>query len=118
MYNSKYHSKIKNAKILPWHIEPSQYLYEIAYRAGKYRMAPDTLSRVCCATLSRLSLYNIHSAMCHPGITRMYHYVRSRNLPYSLDDVRQMTSRCKVSSEIKPTFLKPYMSLEKATQPM
>ena len=80
-------------------------------------MAPDILSRVCCSALSRSSLYDIHSAMCHPGITRMYHYVRSKNLLYSLDDVRQMTSHCKICAKIKPRFLKPSIShLLKATR--
>ena len=82
-------------------------------------MAPDTVSRICCASLSRSSLYDIYSAMCHPGITRMYHYVIFKHLPYSLDDVRQITSRCKICAKIKPRFLKSsYMSLAKATQPM
>ena len=90
-----------------------------AYTISLIMMAPDTLSRVCCSTLSRSSLYNIQSAMCHPGITRMYHYVRSKNVPYSLNDMRQMTFCCKVCAQIKLRLLKPsYMSLVKATQPM
>jgi len=34
------------------------------------------------------ALYRIHADLCHPGITRMYHYVRLRNLPYSLENVK------------------------------
>ena len=35
MYDNKNCEKIKNAKILRWRIELSQYQYEIVYRAGK-----------------------------------------------------------------------------------
>ena len=49
----------------------------------------------------------------------MYHYVRSKNLLYSVDDVRQMTSHCKICAKIKPRFLKPSIChLLKATQSM
>ena len=119
MYNWRSHSKIKNAKILRWRVELSQYRYEIVYRAGKLNVAPDTLSRVYCASVSESTLYDIHSALCHPGITRTFHFVKSKNLPYSLDDVRKMISACKVCGEIKPRFHKPpFIPLIKATQPM
>ena len=42
MYDSKNHGKIKNAKILRWRIELSQYQYEIVYRTGKLNSAADT----------------------------------------------------------------------------
>ena len=34
MYDSKNYRKLKNAKILRWRIELSQFDYEIVYRAG------------------------------------------------------------------------------------
>ena len=80
MYDSKNHGKIKNAKILRWRIELSQYQYEIIYRAGKLNAAADTLSRAYSALLFSSSLYDIHAGLCHPGITRTYHFVRSKNL--------------------------------------
>ena len=64
MYDWKSHSKIKNAKILCWRVELSQYRYEIVYHAGKLNMAPDTLSRVYCACVNKSTLYDIHSALC------------------------------------------------------
>jgi len=61
-------------------------------------------------------LYELHTSLCHPGITRVYHFVKSRNLPYSVNDVRQITNACKVCSECKPRFCKPEQShLIKAT---
>ena len=119
MYDSKNHGKIKNAKILRWRIELSQYQYEIVYRAGKLNAAADTLSRTYSASLFCSSLYDIHAGLCHLGITRTYHFVRSKNLPFSLDDVRKVVNKCKICAEIKPKFCKPpEMHLVKATQPM
>ena len=90
-----------------WRVELSQYHYEIAYRAGQYNVAPDTSSRVYCSSLSVTSLHDIHAELCHPGITGMYHFVKTTNLPYFLDDVRKMISACKICGEIKPRIHKP-----------
>ena len=62
---------------------------------------------------------DIHAGLCHPGITRTYHFVRSKNLPFSLDDVRKLVNKCKICAEIKPKFRKPpELRLIKAIQPM
>ena len=47
------------------------------------------------------------------------HFVRSRNLPFSVDDVRRITQACKVCSEIKPRFFRSAEEniLVKATSP-
>ena len=119
MYDNKNRGKIKNAKILRWRIELSQYQYEIVYRAEKLNTAADTLSRAYCASLSFSTLYEIHAGLCHPGVTRTYHFVKSKNLPFSLEDVRKMISNCRICAEIKPCFFKPPEThLIKATQPM
>ena len=67
-------------------------------------MAPDTLSRVYCASVTLNYLPEIHCAFCHPVVTRMYHYVKTKNLPYSLDEIRKMTASCRVCAEVKPRF--------------
>jgi len=49
----------------------------------------------------------------------MYHYVKAKNLLYSIEDVRRMIASCKICAEVKPQFYKPpEMHLIKATQPM
>ena len=64
------------------------------------------------------SLFKLHEALCHPGVTRLNHFVRTKNLPYSLDEIKKMTSRCPVCCECKPRFHHPErVPLIKATQP-
>ena len=73
-----------------WRMELSQYCYDIVYRQGKFNVVSDALSRVYCAAVNalyRMRFIEIHAGLCHAGINRMYHYIRQRNLPYSLDDV-------------------------------
>ena len=119
MFDGKNHGKIKNAKILRWRIELSQFDYEIVYRAGEFNIASDVLSQMHWAQISLNQLYEVHSSLCHPGVTRMYHYVRAKNLPYSLDEVTKMTASCKICAEVKPRFYKPpEIHVIKATKPM
>ena len=64
------------------------------------------------------SLAELHQALCHPGVTRMFHFVKSRNLPYSMEDVKRMIRSCHICAECKPQFHKPDPAhLIKATQP-
>lgn len=120
MFDSKHASKIKNDKIQRWRLELSPYKYEIIYRPGKENYAADALSRVCATTESRnAQLLTLHEALCHPGVTRMFHWIRSKNLPYSIDEVRTMIGSCRTCCEIKPRFYKNnnQRKLVKATSP-
>ena len=118
MFNQKTSSKIKNEKIARWWMELSCYSFDISYHSGKENAAVDTLSRVCGLTTSSSDLQSIHQELCHPGITRMTHVVRSRNLPYSVEDVKRITNSCQTCAENKPRFYKPpQATLVKATQP-
>ena len=119
MYDRSLKTKIKNDKIQRWRLELSSYSFECVYRPGEENVAADALSRAFCSALtSNKSLLEIHDSLCHPGITRMYHYVKSKNLPYSLEDIKQMTARCATCCEIKPSFFKGQNSpLIKATKP-
>ena len=109
MFGKKNHGKIKNDKIARWRIELSPYSFETIHRPGKYMLSADALSRLgstnhCSAVID---LKTLHDQLCHPGVTRMCHFVRMRNLPFSVDDVKKMTSSCKDCAEIKPRFFKP-----------
>lgn len=118
MYDSRKSSKTKNAKIMRWRMDLAECDYEIIYRAGKYNSAADALSRTYCANLISDSLNDIHVSLCHPGITRLHHFVKTKNLPYSIDEVRRVVNNCRVCAEVKPKSLKPQkVPLIKATQP-
>lgn len=100
-------------------MELSCYVFDIIYRPGKENIPPDTLSRsICSATMDTDILYELHNALSHPGVVRMFHFVRSKNLPYSVDDVKKMTASCRICAKCKPRFYKPQKAhLIKATQP-
>ena len=119
MFDNKQRGKIKNDKIMRWRTELSCYCFDIVYRPGAENVPPDTLSRAFCAALpSAGALGELHSSLCHPGVTHMFHFVKTRNLPYSIEDVRQMTTACRVCAEHKPQFHSPVRAhLIKATQP-
>lgn len=108
MFSKQNHGKLKNDKILRWRLELSTLDYEIRYRPGPLNVAADCLSRVRCAASSNgLSLAQLHNELIHPGIVRLYHYVRTHNLPYSLQDVKSVVGQCRVCAEIKPQFIRP-----------
>lgn len=147
MFDQQSKTKIKNDKILRWRIDLSGYSYDIKYRAGKKNHVADTLSRTQCASMSSLiplfethsrndsinypantlcassstnilPLESIHQSLCHPGVTRLLHYVKSKNLPYSTEDVKRICNSCKDCATLKPRFYTPPPShLIKATQP-
>ena len=102
MFNQCNRGKIKNDKIMRWRIELSCYSFDIVYHPGKENVLPDALSRATCASAPQDSLYKLHEALCHPGITRLNHFICTKNLPYSLDEVKRVTSQCQTCAETKP----------------
>ena len=118
--------KIKNEKILRWRMELSTYNYDIHYRPGRLNESPDALSRPgyqnepVCAASPGPSLQQYHEDLCHPGVTRLLHYVKTRNLPFSVEEVRTARRNCPDCLECKPLFHKPAEKshLIKATKPM
>jgi hypothetical protein len=120
IYNTLKHGKTKNDKILRWRIELSCLDFDIKYRPGPENLTADCLSRAHCSAIpnSLRKLKTIHDDLCHPGISRLGHFVRSRNLPYSMEDVKSVISQCRVCAELKPNFFRPINPpLIKATQP-
>ena len=118
MYDYKSSSKIKNDKIMRWRVALSPYSYDIHYRPGYCNAAPDTFTRVRWAAINSESLYSLHAALCHPGVTRLHNFIRSKNLPYSVDNVKQVCRDYRICQEIKPKYYQPIKShLIKATQP-
>ena len=79
MFNQHHEGKIKNDKIMRWRLELICYSFDIVYRPGKENVAPDTFSRARCASSAHESLYKLHDSRCHPGITRFWHFMGSRD---------------------------------------
>lgn len=120
MFNPKAVGKIKNEKIMRWRLELSCYNYDIVYRPGSENAVADSFTRtnLCSSITNKLDqLKDLHSILCHPGDTRFYHWVRSKNLPYTLEEVRKTTSSCQICAEVKPRFFKREGRLIKATSP-
>ena len=110
MLDLKHPSKIKNDKIQRWRLELAPYDFTTIYRPGNLNCAPDSFSRAAAASISLPSLKSLdelHKALCHPGITRMFHYVKIKNLPFSFDDVKNVVKACTDCSKDKVKFLKP-----------
>ncbi|XP_046978653.1 uncharacterized protein LOC124544230 [Vanessa cardui] len=116
MFNQNHFSKIKNEKLERWRLELSCFKYDIIYRPGIENIVADALSRVC-AHLNIDKLRDLHNSLCHPGIVRMMHWVRMKNLPYSVNDIKSLTQSCQICAEIKPRFMKCKGQLIKATAP-
>ena len=89
------------------------------YRPGSENQVPDAFTRFSASITNNTNdLLYLHEALCHPGVTRLMHFVKSKNLPYSIEDVKLVTSKCKVCCEMKPQFYKPKTEpLIKATHP-
>lgn len=92
---------------------------DIRYRPGSGNISPDAFARSHCNDQDRL--ISLQKALCQPGVTRVYHFVKPKNtrMPYSVENVLQVTISCKKCVELKPNFHNPEKKtiLIKATQP-
>ena len=128
MFDNFKKSRLKNVKIQNWWLESSEYRYDVEYRTGRLNSAADALTRnpkskKTCGQVSSISiqydlLEKLHKEMGCPGITRLFHQVKIRNLPYSMADLTKVCRSCLSCSELKPKFYKPNLGkLIRATQP-
>jgi hypothetical protein len=95
MFDSRKRTKIKNNKIQAWRLELGSFCYTVEYRPGKDNVAPDSFTRAFSASMSSNNLEEIHIGLCHPGVTRMLHFVKCKNLPYSTEEVKKVCSACR-----------------------
>ena len=121
MFDQTKRSKIKNAKIELWRVSLSAFNYDIVHRPGKLNVTSNAFSRICGSEsfgTFELNLSNMHETLRHPGITRLHHFVRSKNLPYAIQDVKEVCNQCRICAELKPRFFrKEDEILIKATAP-
>ena len=98
-------TKIKNNKIQCWLLELASYIYTTKYRPGKDNAADSLTRAFCCSTLSS-NLAEIRVALCHSSVTRLLHFFRTKNVPFSTDDICKVCSNCRICAELKPSFHK------------
>ena len=112
-------SKIKNDKIMRWCMELSPYSYDIIYRPGPENKGADAFSRLVCSAIlgSTDSVRRLHDALCHPGVTRFNHFLRTKNIPCSIEELRKLNASCPTCQKLKPQYHKSKGILIKATQP-
>lgn len=108
LFDTQHKSKIKNEKIIRWRNELSDLRFNISHKPGSENIAADALSR-CGSIKDEKCLETLHSRLGHPGITRFTHYCRSKNLPYTVSEIRTLTNSCQICQELKPKFYKPPM---------
>jgi hypothetical protein len=120
MFDSRKRTKIKNNKMQDWRLELASFSYTVEHRPGKDSVAPDSFTRAFASSMpTPEGFMGIHTALSHPGVTRMLHFIRSKNLPYSTKDVKKTCSSCRTCAELKPQFYRQQAGvLIKATQPM
>ena len=119
MLDNRKWSKVKNNMMHVWKLEMASFCYTAKYRPSKDYVAPDSFTQVLLSAIPASALDYIHKALCHPGVTRMLHFIWSKKLPYLTDDVKRKCSGCSVCVELKLQFYRPIPgSLIKAAQPM
>ena len=106
MLDARHANKIKNDKIARWRLELTSYSYTVVHRPGIDNVGPDTLTRAHCVYVQQNRLRDLHVALCHPGVKRMGHFVRTKNLPFSLTDILEMTSQCEDCQQIMPHLVR------------
>ena len=92
MLDNHKRTKIKNNKIQGWRFELASFSYTITYIPGVDNVGPDTLTCAFRASVIEANsiLSKIQNGLCHSGVTRMLHFVRLKNLPYSTEEVKYM----------------------------
>ena len=94
MLDNRKKMKIKN-KIQCCRLELASFSYTIMYRPGRYNVVADSFTRAHCASMTTSNQMEIRSGLCHPVVTTLLHFVRTKNLPFSAEDVRKVSPRVK-----------------------
>ena len=92
------------------------------YRPGTENIPADVMSRDCLNLVSKSKecqrIVDAHSSLCHPGVERLWQYVKDRKWPVTLEEVRAVVSECQICSKVKPRFCKTDChTLIKASRP-
>ena len=108
MLAGKSKGKIQNNKILSWKIELNQFSYDIKHKLGKLNVAPYALSRIVSPAIAvSKPILDLHNQLGRPGFARFYHFIKSRNLPFTSEETKEACQARKTCAEVKPCYFKP-----------
>ena len=118
-------SKIKADRMIKWKILLGEFSYDIQYRPGTSNLGADGFSRLThqgtkgkknrkmglgLSSTDKMKntsvLSQLHRSMGHPGVIRLWHLVKDRNLAYDFSDVESICESRQVRSKIKPKYFK------------
>ena len=102
MFDSRKRTKKKTNKIQAWRLELGYISYDVEYRPGKDNVASVSFTRAFLDTMPSNDREEIHVGLCHSGVTRMLHFLKSKNRLYSTEEVKEMCSECGSCAELKP----------------
>ena len=74
-------------------MELAEFLYVIKYRERTKNVVADSFTRTHCLALSS-NFDDVHMQLCHPGVPRLLHFVKTKNLPFSTKDVKRVCFNC------------------------
>jgi len=109
-YVSPEESRKDNTKIMVWRLELGQLNYSIRHRSGKDNVAPDAMPRMCSSTSSVSQLLLLHDRLGQSGFARMYRFIRSRNLPYTSEETKDIIDKCLTCLQLKPILTRTAIS--------
>ena len=52
-------------------------------------------------------LFSLHDKSAHPGVTSIGHYINSKSLPHTHENVKQVIAQCDTCRQFNPKFYKP-----------
>ena len=89
MFDGTKRNENKNNKIQRLRLELASLAYDIQFQPGKSNIASDILTRAFRPTSYTRNLPELRENLCYPGISRLAHYVRSKNLPFLVENVKK-----------------------------
>ena len=105
MFDNSRKSKIKNDKICHWHIELSQFKFSIVCCPGTENTVANKFFRISALTHMLQDHHNLPLQLYHPGGTHLFSFIRTRNLLFSLNQIRIETNSCTSCQYLKPKFI-------------
>lgn len=96
IFDQRLSSEIKNETLIRWILEHASFTFDIIYCPVNRNVSADTLFCITGALTPRVDLNDLHNSLCQLVVTQMYHWVPCKNLPFSLEDLREVTNSCHI----------------------